>query len=55
MLLVISKEEQGNAVFVVHLAFNQLYIPNKMEHFSFKSGRAMWVAKRIKDWPIVIQ
>ena len=36
-------------------ALNQLYITNKMEHFSFKSGRAMQVAKLIKeDWPIVI-
>ena len=35
-------------------AFNQLYITNKMEHFSFKSGRAVQVAKLIKeDWPIV--
>ena len=38
------------------LVFNQLYITNKMEHFSFKSGRAMWVAKLIEeDWPIVLQ
>ena len=37
-------------------AFNQLYITNKMERFSFKSGRAMQVAKLIKvDWPIVLQ
>ena len=36
--------------------FNQLYITNKMECLSFKSGRAMQVAKLIKkDWPIVLQ
>ena len=35
--------------------FNQLYITNKTECFSFKSGHAMWVAKLIKDWPIVLQ
>ena len=34
-------------------AFNQLYITNKTERFSFKSGRALQVAKFIKeDWPI---
>ena len=46
----------GNAVFAVHFTvkpFNQLYITNKTERFSFKSGRAMRVAKLIKeDWPI---
>ena len=37
-------------------AFNQLYITNKTEHFSFKSGHAMQVAKLIKeDWVIVLQ
>ena len=30
-------------------AFNQLYIINKMERFSFKSGRAMRVMKLIKE------
>ena len=36
-------------------AFNQLYITSKTERFSFKSGRAMQVAKLIKeDWPIVL-
>ena len=36
--------------------FNYLYITNKMERFSFKSGRAMWVAKLIKQgWPVVLQ
>ena len=35
-------------------AFNQLYITYKTEHFSFKNGRAMQVAKLIKeDWPSV--
>ena len=37
------------------LPFNQLYITNKTERFSFKSGGAMWVAKLIEeDWPIVV-
>ena len=32
--------------------FNQLYVTNKTERFSLKSGRTMWVAKLIKeDWP----
>ena len=36
--------------------FNQLYITNKTELFCFKSGRAVRVAKLIKeDWPIVLQ
>ena len=36
-------------------AFTQLYITSKTERFSFKSGRAMQVAKLIKeDWPIVV-
>ena len=29
--------------------FNQLYITNKTQHFSFKSGRAMRAAKLIKQ------
>ena len=33
-----------------------MYITNKMEQFSFKSGRGMWVVKLIKeDWLIVLQ
>ena len=28
--------------------FNQLYITNKTERFSFKSGRVVWVAELIK-------
>ena len=48
-------KEQGNAIFAVHYMFNQLYITNKTEHFSFKSRHAAWVAKLIKqDWPIVL-
>ena len=35
------EEEEGNAV----LLFNQLYITNKMEHFSFKSGCVVHVVK----------
>ena len=47
---------QGNAVFAVQYTVNQLYITNKTERFSFNSGRAMRVAKLIKeDWPIVLQ
>ena len=41
--LVTVKEDQGNAlhVFAVHFAlkpFNQLYITNNTERFSYKSG-----------------
>ena len=37
-------------------AFNQLYITNKTERFSFKIGRAVQFAKLInEDWPIVLQ
>ena len=50
---------QGNVVFAIHemvKAFNQLYITNKMECFSFNSGRAMLVSKLIKeDSAIVLQ
>ena len=36
--------------------FNQLYITNKAERFSFKSGRAVCVAKLTKpDWLVVLQ
>ena len=43
------------AVHFIVKATNQLYITNKMEHFNFKSGRAMWVAKLIKeDWPMML-
>ena len=36
--------------------FNQLYITNKTERFSFKSEHFVRVAKLIKqDWPIVLQ
>ena len=36
--------------------FNQLYITNKTERFSFKTGHAKRVAKLIKeDWLIVLQ
>ena len=56
--LVTVEEEQGN-VFAVHIAvkpFNQLYITNNTEHFSFKSGHAMCVAKLTKtDWLVVLQ
>ena len=49
-----------DAVFAIHFTvknpFNQLHITNNTERFSFKNGRAMCVAKLIKeDWPIVLQ
>ena len=51
-------EEQGNAVLAIHFrvkAVDQLYITNKTECFSFKSGRVVQVAKFIKeDWPIAV-
>ena len=38
------------------LAVNQLYINNKTERFSFKSGHTVWVVELMKeDWPIVLQ
>ena len=50
------QKRAGNAVFAVHFTakpFNQLYITNKTERLSFKSGCAVRVAKLIKeDWPI---
>ena len=51
MLLVIVKEDIGSAVFAVHFIvkpFNQLYITNKMERFSFKSGCAVCIVKLTK-------
>ena len=42
--LVTVEEAQGNAVFAIHFEvkpFNHLYITNKTEWFSFKSGRAV--------------
>ena len=36
--------------------FNQLYITNKTEHFSFKSEHAVHVVKLTKtDWLVVLQ
>ena len=29
--------------------FIQLYVTNKIESFSFKSGHAVWVAELMKD------
>ena len=56
---LVTVEEQGNALFAVHIAvkpFNQLYITNNTEHFSFKSGRAVCIAKLMKtDWLVVLQ
>ena len=34
-------------VFSIHFTVKAMYITNKMEHFSFKSGCAMLVAKLI--------
>ena len=52
--LVTVEEELGGAVFVIHFIakpFNQLYITNKTECFSFKSGHAVHVARLTKtDW-----
>ena len=43
-------------VYLSFIAFKQLYITNKTERFSFKSGRVLQVAKLIKeDWPMVLQ
>ena len=41
-------------IFAVHFTVRQLYIANMTDCFSFKSGRAMQVAKLInEDCPIV--
>ena len=61
ILLVVVEKEQDNAVFSVHFVlqqnpFNQLYITNNMEHFSFKSGRAVCFVKLTKtDWFVMLQ
>ena len=50
------RKEQGNAVFAVHFTVNQLYTTNNTKRFSFKSGRAVGVAKLSKtDWLVVLQ
>ena len=36
-------------------AFNQLYITNKMERFSFKSGHAMRVYKRRPAYSVTVR
>ena len=50
-------KKRGSAVFAIHYMVRHLSSKtNKMEHFSFKSGRPVWVAKLTKeDWPIVLQ
>ena len=59
MSLVTVEKEQGNAEFAIHFSvkpFNQLYITNNMEHFNFKSGRAIHVTKLTKtDWLVALQ
>ena len=48
---------QGNAVLVVHFTvkpFKQLYITNKMEHFSLKVGLSS-SRERLEDWFTVLQ
>ena len=58
MLLILL---MGGALVVKHVvSYHHLtsciYITNKMERFSFKSGGAVRVAKLIKeDWPIILQ
>ena len=54
MSLVTVEEEQDNAVFAIHFAIKALYITNKTERFSFKSGCAVHIAKLTKtDWLVV--
>ena len=36
-------------MFVMHFAEKAVYITNKVEHFSFKSGRPMWIEKLTKE------
>ena len=45
-----EQEVQGKAVLVINItakALYELYITIKMEHFSFKSGCAIWVVKHL--------
>ena len=52
--IITAKEEQGNAVFAYSKrCLTELYITNKVEGFSFKSGCTMWIIK--EDWPIALQ
>ena len=47
-----QRRAESNAVFAVHYtvkAVNQLYITNKTQRFSFKSGRTVRVPKLIKQ------
>ena len=47
-----AKGEQSNAMLAIHLSLKgiyQLYSTNKTEHFSFKSGYAVQIAKLIKE------
>ena len=61
MSLVTVEEEQGNVVRICHLLrskspFNQLYISNNTEHFSFKSGHSVHITKFMKtNWLVVLQ
>ena len=56
MCVLFSKKRQDNAVFAVRFAVKALYITNNMEHFSFKSGHAVHVAKPTKtDCLVVLQ
>ena len=51
----IMNEEQGNAAFGIHFTVKSRCLTNKMEHFSFKSGCTIRVAKHLKeDWLTVL-
>ena len=56
MSLVKTKVDEGNALLAVHIIANGILAANKAERFRFKSGRAVRVAKRLKeDWLLVLQ
>ena len=55
-LWILSKKSKVMPFISQQQLFNQLYITNKAEPLSFKSGRAVRVAKLTKtDWLVVLQ
>ena len=48
VIIYTVKEENANAVFAILFIAKALYLTNKMDHFSFKSGHAMRIVKLTK-------
>ena len=55
----VASLNQRRLIYPLILQQKVFYVPNitnKMEHFSFKSGRIILVAKRLmEDWFVVLQ